>query len=387
MENQPDARPPENSRRRHLLLLISLVFLAAAVGWGAYWLIHGRYHETTDDGYVAGNLLRVTPREAGSVTAVLVDNTDYVKPRQILVTLDPADAQVALDQAEADLADTVRSVRQLFEARDQQRANLALKERALEQAEADEARRARAVAAQVVSREEAEHADTMRDQAKLELQLARAQLAAARAAIAGTTVESHPSVKQAEARVQAAWLALERCKIRAPEAGYIAERSVQIGQQVASGTPLMAVVPLSQVWVEANFKEDQLRSIRIGQPATLVSDLYGGSRTFHGTVVGLAPGTGSVFSLLPAQNATGNWIKIVQRLPVRIALDPKELAEHPLRVGLSMNVDVDIHDKSGPVLGSNSGTRYQETGTNGGEDKAADQLIRRIVRANLGRNE
>ncbi|MGO9444911.1 MAG: efflux RND transporter periplasmic adaptor subunit, partial [Thiobacillaceae bacterium] len=309
------------------------------------------------------------------------------RPRQILVTLDPADAQVALDQAEADLADTVRSVRQLFEARDQQRANLALKERALEQAEADEARRARAVAAQVVSREEAEHADTMRDQAKLELQLARAQLASARAAIAGTTVESHPSVKQAEARVQAAWLARERCKIRAPEEGYIAERSVQIGQQVASGTPLMAVVPLSQVWVEANFKEDQLRSIRIGQPATLVSDLYGGSRNFHGTVVGLAPGTGSVFSLLPAQNATGNWIKIVQRLPVRIALDPKELAEHPLRVGLSMNVDVDIHDKSGPVLGSNSGTRYQESGTNGAEDKAADQLIRRIVRANLGRNE
>ncbi|MGA9992829.1 MAG: efflux RND transporter periplasmic adaptor subunit [Thiobacillaceae bacterium] len=379
--------PPEanNGKRKHLLLLLALVFVLAGMAWGAYWILFARYHETTDDAYVAGNLIRVTPREQGTVVAVLADDTDHVAHGQVLVRLDAADADIALQRTEAGLADAVRNVRQLFQARDQERANLALKERALEQAKADQLRRDRAVAAQVVSREEAEHAATAREQARLELRLTRAKLASAEASVGGTTLESHPAVKQAEAQLREAWLNRARCEVRAPDDGYVAKRSVQVGQQVDAGSALMAIVPLSQVWVEANFKEDQLRDIRIGQPVTLVSDLYGGGVKFHGKVTGLAAGTGSVFSLLPAQNASGNWIKIVQRLPVRVELDPKELIRRPLRVGLSMKADVDIHDQHGAVLASGTRAGRYVTAVYESADRKVDQLIQRIIDANRGR--
>ena len=381
----PTAEPaPNNGKRKHLLLILTLAFVLAGAAWGAYWLLYGRYHETTDDAYVAGNLIRVTPREPGTVVAVLADDTDRVKAGQLLVRLDDADAQVALQAAEAGLADAVRSVRRLFRTSDQERANLALKQRALEQAQTDWERRKQAAAGQLISREEAEHAATARDQARLELGLARARLAAAQAAVAGTTLRNHPAVKQAEARLREAWLARSRCEIRAAAAGYVAERTVQVGQRIAAGSALMAIVPLSEVWVEANFKEDQLRGLRIGQPVTLVSDLYRGDARFHGKVVGLAPGTGSVFSLLPPQNASGNWIKIVQRLPVRIALDAGELVRHPLRVGLSMRADVDIHDQAGAVLTSGTGAGHYETAVYQSADQQADQLIERILAANRG---
>ena len=383
-----DPNPPpaaSNGKRKHLLLLLALVFVLAGMAWGAYWILFARYHEATDDAYVAGNLIRVTPREQGTVVAVLADDTDHVAQGQVLVRLDAADADIALQRTEAGLADAVRNVRQLFQARDQERANLALKERALEQAKADQLRRDRAVAAQVVSREEAEHAATAREQARLELRLTRAKLASAEASVAGTTLESHPAVKQAEAQLREAWLNRARCEVRAPDDGYVAKRSVQVGQQVEAGSALMAIVPLSQVWVEANFKEDQLRDIRIGQPVTLVSDLYGGGVKFHGKVTGLAAGTGSVFSLLPAQNASGNWIKIVQRLPVRVELDPKELIRRPLRVGLSMKADVDIHDQHGAVLASGTRAGRYETAVYESADRKVDQLIQRIIEANRGR--
>jgi len=276
----------------------------------------------------------------------------------------------------------VRRISQTFEAHSQQLANLAVKQRTLEQAEADLARRERAVAVDAISREEAEHAHSTRDKARSELALARAQLAASRAEVSGTSVATHPAVKQAEARLREAWLALNRCEIRAPAEGQVAKRSVQIGQQVAPGAALMAIVPMTHLWVEANFKEDQLKGMRIGQPAQLVSDLYGSGRTFHGTVVGLSPGTGSVFSLLPPQNASGNWIKIVQRLPVRIALDPGELAEHPLRVGLSMTVEVETRAAGKPEAAT--ATRYV---TPVEDATGADALIRSIVQANQVRKD
>jgi len=370
----PEANP---AKRKRLLTILAVIFLVAGAIWGVRWFLHSRGHETTDDAYVAGNLVRVTPRIAGSVMAVLADDTDFVRQGQIVVKLDDTDARLALARAEADLGEIVRRISQTFEAHAQQAANLAVKQRTLEQAESDLARRERAVAVDAISREEAEHARAARDKARSELDLARAQLAASKAEVGGTTVATHPAVKQAEARLREAWLALNRCEIRAPAEGQVAKRSVQIGQQVAPGAALMAIVPMTHLWVEANFKEDQLKGMRIGQPAELVSDLYGSDRTFHGTVVGLSPGTGSVFSLLPPQNASGNWIKIVQRLPVRIALDPRELAEHPLRVGLSMTVEVETRaagKKEAP-----SATRYV---TPVEDATGADALISSIVQAN-----
>ncbi|ODU29038.1 MAG: hemolysin D [Thiobacillus sp. SCN 62-729] len=370
----PEANP---AKRKRLLTILTLIFLIAGTIWGVRWFLHSRGHESTDDAYVAGNLVRATPRVAGSVVAVLADDTDFVKQGQVVVKLDDTDARLALAKAEADLGEIVRRISQTFEAHAQQTANLAVKQRTLEQAEADLVRRERAVAVDAISREEAEHARAARDQARSELDRARAQLAASKAEVGGTSVATHPAVKQAEARLREAWLALNRCEIRAPSDGQVAKRSVQVGQQVAPGMALMAIVPMTQLWVEANFKEDQLKGMHIGQPVQLVSDLYGSGTIFHGTVAGLSPGTGSVFSLLPAQNASGNWIKIVQRLPVRIALDSKELAEHPLRVGLSMKVEVET--AAAGKADSHPATRYV---TPVEDATGADALIRSILRAN-----
>jgi membrane fusion protein (multidrug efflux system) len=370
------------TKRKRLLTLLMLAFSIAALAYGIHWFILGRHHETTDDAYVVGNLVGVTPRIGGTVVAVLADNTDFVQTGQVLARLDDADARLALARASADLGSAVRQVRQSYEGREQQSANIAVKQRELERTEADLVRREQAVAVQAVSREEVEHARAARDQARAELDLAHAQYAVSAAQVAGTTVTTHPAVKQAEARLREAYLALSRCIIPAPESGQIAKRSVQVGQQITAGMPLMAIIPLHQIWVEANFKEDQLQGMRVGQPAKLVSDLYGDSAPFNGKVAGLSPGTGSVFSLLPAQNASGNWIKIVQRLPVRIALDPQELAKHPLRVGLSMKVTV-AADTAGSAVANTPATRY-ETHVYDVDEKEVSALIDGILKTNLG---
>ncbi len=369
----PDANP-----RKRRLLLLALVFSAAGLAYGVHWFWHGRHHESTDDAYVAGNVVGVTPRIGGTVVAVMADNTDFVRSGQILARLDDADARLALARASADLGEAVRQVNQTFAGRAQQDANLAVKQRDLDRAEADLARRDLAFAAQAVSREEAEHARATRDQTRAELNLARAQYAAAEAMVGGTSLAAHPAVKQAEVRLRETYLALGRCIIRAQEDGQIARRSVQIGQQVSAGTPLMAIIPQAQIWVDANFKEDQLQSMGIGQPVQLVSDLYGDAVMFHGKVAGFSPGTGSVFSLLPPQNASGNWIKIVQRLPVRIALDPAELGKHPLRLGLSMKATVETATPGA----AQAGTTHMETHVYDEDEKAVAALIRGILRTN-----
>lgn len=368
------------TRRKRMMSILAVMLLAVALFYAIRWFVHGRSHAVTDDAYVAGNLIRITPRVAGTVVAILADNTDLVREGQVLVRLDDTDARLALDRAEADLAEAVRRISQSYENRRQQQANLAVKQHVYEQAEADLQRREQAVAVEVVSQEEAEHARTARDQARAALELARAQLAAADAVVAGTSVATHPAVKQAEARLRAAWVDLSRCVIRSPVQGQIDKRSIQIGQQVAPGNPLMALVPMNQLWVEANFKEDQLEGMAVGQPVELVSDLYGRNTVFHGVVAGLSPGTGSVFSLLPPQNASGNWIKIVQRLPVRIALDPKELEQHPLRVGLSMRVDVAI---GATGAAKNLPPAHYATPVYQDDLKGASERISNIVAANL----
>ena len=297
--------------------------------------------------------------------------------------LDPADSQVALQQAEANLAQTVRQVRGLFVNDDQYRAQVALRQSDLSRAEDDLRRRVSVAQTGAVSQEEISHARDSVKAAQASLDTAQQQLASNRALTANTTIATHPNVLASAAKVRDAYLANARNTLPAPVTGYVAKRSVQVGQRVSPGTPLMSVVPLNSVWVDANFKEVQLKHMRIGQPVELTADIYGSSFVYHGKVVGFSAGTGSAFSLLPAQNATGNWIKVVQRLPVRIELDPKDLDKHPLRIGLSMQVDVDIKDESGNQLGNVQNTVYQtDVFAKYGDEANAE--IARIIAENAG---
>jgi membrane fusion protein (multidrug efflux system) len=333
-------------KRQILILGVLSLFLLAGAGYAAWYLIHGRYHETTDDAYVGGNLVQITPQIAGTVIAIHADDTEFVKSGQTLVRLDKADAQVLVAQAEAQLAKTVREVRNLRETSTGGEATVALRRAELKKAEQDLARRRAVESSGAVSGEELQHAIDAVNSARAALTAAEQQLAAQRAMVDRTDVHDHPDVRAAAARVREAYLALARTEVPAPVTGYVARRSAQLGQRVAPGTVMMTVTPLDSVWVDANFKENQLARLRPGQPVRLEADAYGSSVEFHGRVAGFSPGTGAAFALLPAQNASGNWIKVVQRVPVRIALERKELDEHPLQIGLSMKVDVDTHDRS-----------------------------------------
>jgi membrane fusion protein (multidrug efflux system) len=397
----PDAatRRERNRQRRKLLVYAAAGFAVIGLGWGAWWLLYARGYERTDDAYVQGNVVQVTPQVAGTVLSVNADDTDFVKAGAPLVLLDHADAEVALQQAQAALAQTVREVRTLYTSNTTWSANIAQREadvgRArteLSRAEDDLARRQKLASTGAVSGEEINHAESAVTSAQGALAGAEAALASARQQLAtnqslteGTTVEKHPNVERAAAKVREAYLAYARATLPAPVSGYVAKRTVQVGQRVSPGAPLMAIIPLDQLWVDANFKEVQLRRMRIGQPVTLTADAYGTSVEYHGKVAGLGVGTGSAFALLPAQNATGNWIKVVQRLPVRVALDPKELAEHPLRVGLSVEATVDVGDTSGATLAGASRVAAPYTTaafTHDTED--ADALVKRTIADNLG---
>ena len=390
---------PKNSQRRKALTAVAAVVAVSGVAWGAYeWLVASHY-ESTDNAYVQGNVIQITPQVGGTVQAIFADETDFVKAGQPLVQLDPADARLALDQAEANLAQTVRQVRTLYTNNASLAAQVTLREadvaRAqseLERVQQNLARRQTVAANGAVSREELSNAQSQVAAARSALAAseaatvaAREQLASNRAMTDGTTVAQHPSVQVAAAKVREAWLADKRGALLAPTDGYVARRTVQLGQRVAAGAPLMAVVPLQQVWVDANFKEVQLHNIRIGQPVELTADLYGKQVVYRGTVAGLGAGTGSAFALLPAQNATGNWIKVVQRVPVRVALDPTQLAEHPLRVGLSMVAKVDVAQKDGKSLADAPRTEHvAQTQISGKLEREAEAEVRRVIAAHAG---
>ncbi|QGA37950.1 HlyD family efflux transporter periplasmic adaptor subunit [Burkholderia glumae] len=382
-QNAAGAARPNNTKRKRMMTILFALIVLAAIAYGVYYFLVARFHETTDDAYVNGNVVQITPQVMGTVIAVNADDTQTVTAGAPLVVLDPADARVALQQAEANLAQTVRQVRGLFVNDDQYRAQVALRETDLSKAQDDLRRRLAVAQTGAVSQEEIAHARDAVKAAQASVDAARQQLASNRALTANTTVADHPNVLAAAAKVRDAYLANARNMLPAPVTGYVAKRSVQVGQRVAPGTPLMSVVPLNGVWVEANFKEVQLTHMRIGQPVELTADIYGSSVKYHGKVVGFSAGTGSAFSLLPAQNATGNWIKVVQRLPVRIALDPQQLQQHPLRIGLSMQVDVDIKDDSGGELGKVPNTVYQ-TDVFAKYGDAADAEIARIIAQNAG---
>ena len=370
-------------KRKILLFGVLGVFVLAGAGFALWYFLHGQYHETTDDAYVGGNLVQITPQVPGTVIAIYADDTDYVKTGQPLVELDKADAQVGLAQAEAQLAKTVRAVRNLRATSTEGEANVAVRRSELRRAEQDLARRRAIESSGAVSGEELQHAVDAVNGARAALEAAQNQLRAQQAMVDRTDIHDHPDVKNAAARVREAYLALSRTGIPAPTSGFVARRSVQVGQRVAPGNVLMTVVPLGDVWVDANFKENQLAHLRPGQPVTLVADAYGSSVEFHGRVAGFGAGTGSAFALLPAQNATGNWIKIVQRVPVRIELERKELQAHPLQIGLSMRVDVDTHDRSaGRLERVARATPAYQTDVFASVEPQADARIEQIIAEN-----
>jgi membrane fusion protein (multidrug efflux system) len=381
----PDSgvKNPRRSRRVGFIALGAVV-LIGALAYGAYWFFDARYYGSTDDAYVNGDVVQITTEVPGTVLSVNVDDTQPVQAGQKLLELDPADARIAVANAEADLARAVRQVRGIFAQSSQLQAQIDQREQSARTADDDLKRRGGLISDGAISAEELSHARDAVTSSRANLAAAREQLSQTVAQIDGTTIADHPQVLAAEAAVRNAALALHRTEITSPVSGLIAKRSVQVDQRVAAGTPLMAVVPLDDVWIDANFKEGEIEHMRAGQPVTVRTDLYGHDVTYHGHVVGMAAGSGSSFALLPAQNASGNWIKIVQRIPVRILVDPAELKAHPLRIGLSAMVRVDMHDTSGPLMTPAVRNTPQPRESSAGDDPAVDRRIADIVALNAG---
>jgi len=374
-----------NGKRRRILLIIAAVFITLGIAWTLLDIFVLSKREKTDDAYVVGNQVGVSAEVGGTVVEVLARNTSRVAAGQPLLRLDATDAQQQLDRAAAQLAQAVRQVRMQQAQAVQYDAAVAERELQLTRAQADLERREPLLAQQAVAGEEVRHAREAVQLAQSGLAQARQQAVAARALVAGVSLEQNPAVQAASTAYQDAWLALHRTTVVAPVDGYVAQRSVQLGQRIAPGERLLTIIPLTDVWLEANFKEGQLRNLRLGQPTKVISDLYGGDVVFHGRVIGLSAGTGAAFSLLPPQNASGNWIKVVQRVPVKISLDPQELAQHPLRIGLSITATVDTHDRNGAVLAPEPVSDVHEATSAYATDlaKAHDEALK-IIRANAG---
>lgn len=379
-----ESSSPRRARRKLLLGVIALVFVLAGVGYGAYWYFVGRYWVSTADAYVHGNQVPLMAQITGTVTAVSADNTQLVHRGDVLVKLEQTDAKLAVQKAEARLADTVRQVHQLYQQVPELQASVRARRADLQKAHDDYLRARRLRKSGTVSEQDYQHALTAWHAAQAMLSQVRHHLDALEAQTEGVDLRHHPKVKLAAAALRQADVSLARTHILAPVTGYVAQSSVQLGQQVAPGKPLLAIVPLDRVWVVANFKETVLAKMRIGQPVNIKADLYGSSVHYHGKVLGISPGTGSTFELLPPENATGNWIKVVRRVPVRIGLRESELKQHPLRLGLSMSVSVDVHDTHGRVLGE--ATAVQSTSSTNVYQRAlhkANERIDAIIRANL----
>jgi len=381
----PTADNPANNRRGVLLRLLLVVIVLAAIGWTVWYFLDGRWYEETDDAYVNGNIVQITPQLPGTVVTIGADDGDRVHTGDVLVKLDKSNAEVALAEAKANLANTVRKVRGLYTNVAGAQADVAARKVAVDKARADFERRKNLAKTGAISAEELAHARDALAAAQSALTNAEQLYQTNKVLVDDTVVASHPDVQAAVAKLRAAYLDDLRTTIVAPVDGYVAKRSVQLGQRVAPGAPMMAVVPLHQVWIDANFKETQLTHMRIGQPVDITTDLYGDDVVYKGKVQSLGVGTGSAFSLLPAQNATGNWIKIVQRVPVRVVFtDPKQLDAHPLRIGLSSDAEVSLHDQKGPMLAQQPpAAPILNTDVYERQLAQADDLIARIIHANM----
>ncbi len=376
-------QPPANSGRKTVILKIAAVFAIAGAAWGGWWWTTGRFFEYTDDAYVAGNLVSITPQAGGTVTAILADNTDFVKEGDTLIRMDATDAKIALEKAESELAVAVTQAGNALEGVKTRVSRLAMREADVEKAKSDYERRKQLFGDHAITQEAIDHSRIAYENAQTAAAAARHELAEAQITAAGSRAEDNPQVALAKTKVREAYVALQRMNLRAPVSGYVARRAVQLGERAIPGKPLMAVVPVDGLSAEANFKENQLKHMRAGQPVEIVSDIYGKGVRFHGTVVGIGAGTGSVFSILPAQNATGNWIKVVQRVPVKISIPPEELKKNPLVVGLSLAVTVDIHENGGSPLKPGTAKHTLSTAVYDAEEAGADELIAEIIAKNL----
>jgi len=375
----------KSSKRKKIMIWTALAFIFIGIVIFLYWLLVLRFEEYTDDAYVHGNMVELTPQVTGIVASINVDNTDYVEEGQVLIQLDKTDYILSLEKSENQLGETVRNVVQMFLKVEELEAQLEVKEAELVRAEQDFENRVNLVKIGAVSKEEFEHVEATLKSARSSAKETYHALQAAYAQVQGTSIRTHPLVKEASQEVKDAWISLKRCDILSPVNGYVTQRSTQLGEWVNLAEPLLAIVPLDELWVDANFKEIQLSDFRVGQKALVRSDIYGRKVTYKGTVVGINPGTGNVFSILPPQNATGNWIKIVQRVPVRISLDSKQLEKHPLWLGLSMEVTVDIHDTSGEMLTESRQIKpIYQTKIYSEQEEGADEMIQEIIEHNIG---
>lgn len=368
------------SRRKRNLTLVTLFFIVLALGFVLVYFLVWQHEEKTDDAYVAGHLVQITPQIGGTVRRVAVDDTDIVKKGDVLVVLDDTDFQLEYDRAQNELIQAIRQNKRQTAATSQAKAQVLIRKAELAKAQADLRRRESLEGTDAVSGEELSHARAAVVQAQAALKAVEAEADSAQALLGkNIPLRQQPAVQTAISRIKDAWLNLQRTQIRAPMAGQIAKRNIQVGQRIAPGALLMAVVPLNNLWVDANFKEVQLRKMRIGQPVTMTADLYGSRVVYHGKVMGLSAGTGSAFSLLPPQNATGNWIKVVQRVPVRISLNPQELKANPLRVGLSMSVKVDTANSgNGKTMAEAADKQVSAAEADAVDWSAADALIEQI---------
>jgi len=375
--------PLLRKKRQFYTVIAIAIFVLCGLAYLIYWLGWARFEEETDDAYVNGNMIMLTPQINGIVKTILADNAELVDQGQPIIELDRHDYQIALEKAHADLAETVRTVVQLFVKVAQLESSVNARKADLLRASLDYGHRKALVDDGGVSKEDFEHSETTLLAAYATLTETQEMLNGAYAEIEGTTIATHPRVLQAKATFKNAFLQLHRCTILSPARGIVTQRRAQVGQYVRSEDPLLAIVPLEQIWVDANFREVQLKNFRIGQAVSMVSDMYGRRVEYHGRLVGLNPGTGSVFSILPPQNATGNWIKIIQRVPVKISFDDEELKKNPLVLGLSMIVTVDIHNTHGDQLPSQTPIQslYQTT-IYDQELQGVDKLIEQIIAEN-----
>jgi membrane fusion protein, multidrug efflux system len=388
-ESTPDADNSGHaeSKAKHnykFLWIFGAVLVLVGIGVLIYHITVGRYYVKTKDAYVNGDLVRLAPQVSGTVTEITTDQTQPVRRGQLLVRLDSHDTDVSLAQAKANLAQTVRDVVQLFEEEKRDEAAVAAQEAQLTLANQNLNRDKGLIHSHGVAQQDLERDEEARRNAEAAVRQARAALTATRAAIAGTQPQTHPRVLLAQANVRSSWLASNRTRVLAPVSGYMVRRTVQLGQQVSPATEMLAIAPLDNVWIDANFKETQLEQVRIGQPVEVTADVYGSSVKYHGTVLGLTPGTGQALAVLPPENATGNWIKIVQRLPVRIGLDPRELRDHPLFLGLSMTVEINVHDTSGAALSQRPAwPAGMQTDVYAAQDAGVEPEIHKILDENL----
>ena len=347
---EPIVRDLNTKKRNRLLILFTLILVVIGILLALIWIFYWQYHETTDDAYGSGSIVQVNSVIDGSVVAFYADDTDLVKEGQLLVQLDPTYYQAVYDRSLAALSLEVLNVKQLRDSVLVNEADVALKKIALSKAQYDFNNRSALVGSKAISNEDWTHSQDSLHSAENDLKRAEALLQYSMNALGHTSIEDHPRIVERKNAIREAYYNLKHTAIYAPTTGFVAQRSLNVGQTVGKTRGLMSIIPIDYVWVDANFKETQLKYMRIGQPAEVWFDLYGSSVKFEGKVLGIGLGSGSVFSLIPPQNATGNWIKIVQRIPVRISLDKETLKKYPIRLGISANVDVNIADQDLPML-------------------------------------